>query len=58
MLKPHIHNITPADSDVLCGKRCSSMVLRTTKRGANVGKRFYGCTNCQLFLNIKNVEQN
>jgi predicted RNA-binding Zn-ribbon protein involved in translation (DUF1610 family) len=36
---------THPNSSVLCPKCGAEMVLRTAKKGANVGKQFWGCSN-------------
>ncbi len=56
LLKPYIENISTTQTDISCEKCGSPMVLRTTKRGANVGKQFYGCTNYPTCRNIKDIE--
>lgn len=33
------------EDDLVCPKCGSKLVIRTAKKGANVGKSFYGCTN-------------
>lgn len=36
------------------------IILRTAKKGMNVGQQFYGCTNyprCRFILNLCNKEQ-
>ena len=55
LLKPYIENISTTKADILCEKCGSPMVLRTTKRGANAGKQFYGCTNYPTCRNIKDI---
>ena len=52
----HVKNIvTDKENSKACPKCGSSMVLRETKHGQNIGKRFLGCSNfpkCRGVLNV------
>lgn len=44
------------DSNLICPKCGSTLVLRTARNGINAGQKFYGCSsfpNCRYILNIK-----
>ncbi len=45
---------------MICPSCGSDLILRTAKKGMNVGQQFYGCTNyprCRFILNLCNKEQ-
>lgn len=63
-----IHNIKPQPKEekpakepekatvILCPKCGSPMILRTASKGANKGRKFYGCSNfpkCRAIINIE-----
>lgn len=49
-IKPEVRNLH-------CPKCSSKLVLRTAKRGANIGNKFYGCSNYPKCRYIQNLEK-
>lgn len=43
------------NDDLICPKCGNKLVLRTAKKGSNVGKQFYGCSNYPNCRYIKNL---
>ncbi|WP_320151025.1 DUF2726 domain-containing protein [uncultured Tolumonas sp.] len=56
LLKPYIENIATTQADISCDKCGSPMILRVSKKGSNVGRQFYGCTNYPSCRNIRDIE--
>jgi hypothetical protein len=54
--KPHNKEISNNFQNLQCPQCGGSLVLRTSKKGANAGNQFYGCSNypkCKYIRNIK-----
>lgn len=47
--------ISDVNDDLICPKCGNKLVLRTAKKGSNVGKQFYGCSNYPNCRYIKNL---
>ena len=47
--------ISDANNDLICPKCGNKLVLRTAKKGSNVGNQFYGCSNYPNCRYIKNI---
>ena len=56
LLKPYISTLNVIPEAINCDKCGSPMVLRTTKRGENTGKQFYGCSNYPSCRHIKDYQ--
>jgi ssDNA-binding Zn-finger/Zn-ribbon topoisomerase 1 len=49
----------PITKEKICPRCGNKLVLRTAKRGENVGNQFYGCSNypkCRYVENCKDIE--
>ena len=49
-------NIAETTQELKCPKCGADLIIRTATRGANAGKKFYGCSNypkCRYIENIK-----
>ena len=52
---------TDSGTGLICPRCGSELVVRTAKKGANVGNMFYGCSNfprCRFVRNIGQPEKN
>ena len=56
--KEHVETIRDRfDSTVVCPVCGGELVLRTTKKGPNAGRRFYGCANYPKCRYVKDMEE-
>lgn len=60
LVKESISLENESKDKMICPSCGSDLILRTAKKGMNVGQQFYGCTNyprCRFILNLCNKEQ-